>query len=85
MSEWVSVDDRLPECNFGYFLVVRVYHDNGDTHVTHSFYTKDREFARSKMPYYSRKTQGKNSVHFDAAEPGFLITHWMPLPEPPKN
>lgn len=81
--EWTSVDEQLPECDFGYFLVVRVYHDNGEPHVTTSFYTKDREYARSKMKYYSRKTQGKNSVHFEAAEPGFLITHWMQFPEPP--
>lgn len=86
MSEWISVDDRLPEQDFGYFLVVRHYHeDPGRKSVQMSFYIKDRSHARSERKYYSRKTQGKHSVHFDKAEAGHVITHWMPIPEPPKE
>nr|DAM87569.1 MAG TPA: Protein of unknown function (DUF551) [Caudoviricetes sp.] len=84
MIEWIKCSDRLPECAYGYFLVCRVYHAQGSApHVMPSFYIKDREQAREQLPYFSRKTQGKYSVHFQAAEPGFIITHWMPLPEPP--
>jgi hypothetical protein len=64
MSEWISVDEIMPDVDGGYFLVTRKYHDCGAPHVCYSFYTKDRELARSRMPYYSRRIQGKNSVHF---------------------
>ena len=86
MSEWISVDDRLPDADFGYFLTARHYHSNKDTYsVNLAFYIKDREHARKERKFYSRKLQGKNSVHFDSAEAGFRVTHWMPLPEPPKG
>lgn len=86
MSEWISVDDRLPDVDFGYFLTVRYYHqDPSLKSVQQSFYIKDREYARGQRRFYSRKTQGKNSVHFDCAESGFVVSHWMPLPEPPKD
>ena len=85
VSEWIDINDELPDVAYGYFLVTRKYHDGGIPHVCYSFYTKDRYVARSHMPYYSRKVQGKNSVHFTSAEAGFVVTHWMPLPDPAKQ
>lgn len=83
--KWISVDDRLPDVEFGYFLVSRRHHTGSDSHVAYSFFIKDRDLAREGNEYYSRKYQGKNSVHFGAAESCFVITHWMPLPEAPSN
>ena len=81
---WISVDDRLPEFEFGYCLAVRHYHSNPETKsVQYAFFTKDREYARKNADCYSRKLQGKLSVHFDISEHGFVVTHWMPLPPPP--
>lgn len=85
MSEWISVEERLPECDFCYCLAVRHYHANPDRSSVHyAFFTKNRQQARDNNKYYSRKIQGKLSVHFDVAEAGFVVTHWMPLPEPPE-
>ena len=85
MNNWIKVEDRLPEKHC-YCLVVRHYHTSPDLkHVRYAFFTKDREYARSQNKYYSRKNQGKLSVHFDVAEAGHVVTHWMPLPEPPKE
>ena len=86
MSEWISCDERMPDCKYGHFLVTRKYYSEGsEPHVMPSFYIQNRDEARSQNKYYSRKLQGKNSVHFDACESGFIITHWMPFPEPPKE
>ncbi len=85
MSEWIRVEDRLPEKDFCYCLASRYYHNNPELKSVHyAFFTKDREYARSQKKYYSRKVQGKLSVHFDVSEAGFVVTHWMPLPEPPE-
>lgn len=84
MSNWISVNESLPDFDFGYCLVVRHYHTNPERKsVQYAFFTKDRDYARSNNEFYSRKIQGKLSVHFDVAEAGFVVTHWMPLPEPP--
>ena len=86
MSDWISVDERLPEFEFGYCLAVRHYHSTPDSpHTCYSFFTRDRDHARKYAKCYSRKIQGKLSVHFSVAESGFVVTHWMPLPEPPKK
>lgn len=84
-GEWISCDDRLPD-RYCHVLVTRVYHQEGsEPHSMVTFFTVDRELARSQNKYYSRKIQGKNSVHFECAEPGFIITHWMPMPEPART
>ena len=84
--KWISVEDRLPEHEFCYCLAVRHHHSSPEkSSVQYAFFTKDREFARRYNKYYSRKVQGKLSVHFDIAEAGFVVTHWMPLPDPPKK
>ncbi len=83
-EQWISVEDRLPDFDFGYCLAVRHHHESPEEKSVHySFFIKDREYARFKNEYYSRKRQGKLSVHFDCAECGFVVTHWRPLPPPP--
>lgn len=83
MSKWISVDERLPDVEHCYCLVTRHYHSSKERPSVHySFFTKSRELARKNNQYYSRKYQGKNSVHFEAAESGFVVTHWMELPKP---
>lgn len=85
-GEWIKCEDKMPDMDYGYLLVVRKYHaDDSKPHVMPTFFTKDREQAKEAHQYYSRKIQGKNSVHFECAEPGFIVTHWMLMPEPPKE
>ncbi len=79
---WVSVDDRLPNGSYAHVLV---YCDGG--HVDRTFYCTDRNFLASSRDAgsYSRKRHGKNSGYFELSHKfGYKITHWMPLPEPPK-
>ena len=79
MSEWVDVDERLPDFQYGYVLV----HCSGGN-IDKTFFCKDREYLRNSGNAYSRKVQGKNSGNFELAyKYGYKITHWMLLPEKP--
>jgi hypothetical protein len=70
MSEWISVDFGLPE-SFGWFLVVDEYLTKA-ARVTIGFYEGlDSEVLW--LPHDDRDDQDS-----------MLVTHWMPLPEPPK-
>ena len=60
-SEWISVDERLPETE-GKYLVCTT---NGNIGVG------------SFIDYYGKGTR----LCFDC----WAVTHWMPLPEPPKG
>lgn len=66
-SEWVSVEDRLPD-TAGEFLVV--YHPCYGDKVTSEIRVGIDSF-RGKTTWAKRKYQ--------------RVTHWMPLPEPPKG
>lgn len=85
MSEWISVDERLPDFKHcaGYVLVAC---DGGNVDV--SFFSLNREYL-SKLKdsgRYSRGRQGKNSGFFLIShETGHKVTHWMPLPQPPET
>ncbi len=84
MSEWISVEDSLPEFKYacGYVLVAC---EGGN--VDKSFFNMDREYLASARDAgsYSRKLQGKASGYFEISHRyGYKITHWMPLPEPPQ-
>lgn len=81
---WIDVNERLPN-DYCYVLVTKKYYDNGFPIVGYSFFTPDREIAKKNHGAYSRKNQGKLSVHFKESESCFIITHWMPLPTPPSN
>ena len=84
VPQWIPVSERLPDENYGYFLVVRKYWNEGRPQVCYSFYIKDRDMAKKEHANgYSRKHQGKDSIHFECSRGGFIITHWMPLPAVP--
>lgn len=65
MSDWISVEDELPEC--GSYLVY---------------------VASERRPkgVISRKKYMKIgwTMKRDEVGMGLSVTHWMPLPEPPK-
>ena len=82
MSEWISVEDRLPEKNYENVLV---YCDGGNVQVTK--YHEDRMSLKwEKANHYTRRSFGKLSGHFMLChELGYKVTHWMPLPKPPES
>ena len=81
-----SDDSTLPQVDFGYFLVTLQYYDGtGIKTVDKSFYTKDRELAKKHHRGYSRKHQGKQSVHFEQSGCNFRVLAWMEIPKPYEN
>lgn len=81
VQEWISVEDRLPE-DSGYYLVVYRDKYNGSISIAFDMYVKcnvgewwESEFACdiTKQFLWAAKLQEQE------------VTHWMPLPEPPKG
>lgn len=71
MNEWISIKDRLPE-DFGWFLVIDEYMPI-NLSVTIGFY----EGADSEINWLPLDSR--------ASQESMVVTHWMPLPEPPKD
>jgi hypothetical protein len=69
-QEWISVEDRLPTEQ----REVLAYYgfDNGDGDLGMMFTGVLTYFAYDKKP------------HFQHEDLRLRVTHWMPLPEPPK-
>ena len=81
VQEWISVKDRLPE-DSGYYLVVYRDKYNGSISIAFDMYVKcnvgewwESEFACdiTKQFLWAAKLQEQE------------VTHWMPLPLPPKG
>lgn len=74
-AEWISVEDRLPEPHEGCIVAAKV----GNRMVT--------DFAERVRCYNLRTKETTHAweiMHdWDEGE-GCEITHWMPLPNPPK-
>ena len=75
VQEWISVDDRLPDNKEYDWVLAQVVEDNGYMHVP-----KVMEYRQSKNDWFE-ETYGWISKHNGL----FTVTHWMPLPEPPKG
>ena len=75
VQEWISVDDRLPDNKEHDWVLAQVVEDNGYMHIP-----KVMEYMQSKNDWFE-ETYGWISKHNGA----FTVTHWMPLPEPPKG
>lgn len=78
--DWISVKDRLPECGEKVLLIAhgwedttvyigRLEHMNPETSWLTGITSKESEWCIQGWSYLR--------------EP--IVTHWMPLPEPPKE
>ena len=82
VQEWISVKDRLPEVGDSYLVVVKYKYDhekeyNYDTDVaTYYPYDNPSAYIDERWDTYNDWDEGQQYLH---------ITHWMPLPEPPKG
>ena len=74
MSNWISVEDRLPEASTG---------ERGDFSVDVLVCDVDVGIEVSK--FYGVKSAKENWSAFSSEEPDydFQVTHWQELPEPP--
>ena len=70
VQEWISVDDRFPEEGEYVLCVLKGFHYGGKIQVC-KFVPADKF---KDKPYFEHFRNGFASV-----------THWMPLPEPPKG
>ena len=75
VQEWISVDDRLPDNKEYDWVLAQVVEDNGFMHIPTVM-----EYRQSKNDWFE-ETYGWISEHNGA----FTVTHWMPLPNPPKG
>ncbi len=75
MSKWISVEDRLPNNAENDWVLVQVVDKTG-----FSFIPRVMEYRESKADWFDEEW-GWLSAH----NGNFTVTHWMPLPEPPKE
>ena len=67
--EWVSVIDQLPKNKQEILCITRA----GDTHI--STFVLREDSVEWDEPYYGQ----------EISSPIEKVTHWMPLPKPPKK
>lgn len=89
MPHWIPVEERLPEEPGEYTVFIKdPFHKREDedfisfdgSYVTNAFYDKDAGlWQESQTSFYCANLSCVNT------EKIFYITHWMPLPEPPKE
>ena len=75
VQEWISVKDRLPDNKEYDWVLAQVVESNGFMHIPTVM-----EYRQSKNDWFD-ETCGWISKHNGL----FSVTHWMPLPEPPKE
>lgn len=86
--QWISIKDRLPSQD-GYYLVAykldvipQRWHFNVYPFSLDLYNTDKFDFPRKKY-------KGKSGFYFYDSEYGYCedsrVTHWMPLPKPPKE
>ena len=75
VQEWIPVKDRLPDNKEHDWVLAQVVEDNGFMHIP-----RVMEYRQAKNDWFE-ETYGWISDHNGV----FTVTHWMPLPEPPKG
>jgi len=76
MTEWIAIDDRLPNenedvllcCNDGSYMI--------------GFYKREKTQMYQRKPY---PIKWKSEYLVDDEMDEIIFTHWMPLPKPPEN
>lgn len=99
MSKWISVEDRLPESgvnviacqvthNYGFQLQFVGHYTGKFEEVSDCDCDDFNEYDESTDEYYVPEGWYENQYNWDEfasiAVHGGDVTHWMPLPEPPK-
>lgn len=78
-QKWISVEERLPE-NKGNYMV---FTKNGNIKVM-LFFTERNPSAAIYGRGFCEWVRGMRTNDDDWWKPMAYVTHWMPLPEPPK-
>lgn len=75
VQEWISVKDRLPDNKEHDWVLAQVVEDNGYMDIP-----RVMEYRQLKNDWFE-DSYGWLSNHNGL----FTVTHWMPLPQPPKG
>ena len=87
VQEWISVNDRLPEYPGHYLVCTSINYWHGgcmDINENHKYYPNGTPVG------YDGSTMSVLDCYYDVAGHwnrvcDSHVTHWMPLPEPPKG
>lgn len=74
-GEWISVEERLPDCEYGAETEALLFRLKTGT-VEAGYFGTGGRFRDKYFRCYHHANEG-----WDAKD----VTHWMPLPEPPKE
>lgn len=77
MSNWISVKDKLPEME--QYVLVRI---SSDLYPSYHYYA---EACRTTIEVMGDDYEIWHSPRFTVEKDGNKVTHWMPLPEEPKE
>lgn len=84
MSEWISVDERLPQEHEDVILLILDEYDQ--IQYAHGFYWKYHKADRivwNQNADFCTPQGGWDGATMDKDE--LNVTHWMPLPPPPRS
>ena len=81
VPKWIPVTERLPGYRGCYIVALKYKYDfekefNYDTDVAIFNFGYDCEYIDGQWNTYTDWDEGQQDLH---------VTHWMPLPEPPKE
>lgn len=71
-QDWISVEDRLPNCNGCYIVFIPHYYDKDHGIVTMCYFDGIDTW------------HDDDRVNFERILNPTFVTYWMPLPEPPE-
>lgn len=79
MSEWISVNDRMPSESDRYLI----YSQRSEHRHNLAAYDYPYPCCKSNIAYYNVHDNFWKWSSFNQDLP-FPVTHWMPLPKPPE-
>lgn len=98
VQKWISVKDRLPENGVHVLLCCEIHRYDGEIagkYVCDGYYAEankliagEYEYSEEDDEYYLREGWYeviKNWYAYTSVPVEDFVTHWMPLPEPPKG
>lgn len=83
VQEWISVKDRLPDSGIEVLAMLQV--DKFDGHYSHNVVTGVRMPSDSWLVADYQEGIEAETAGTDCEDCCYWITHWMPLPQPPKG